>query len=138
MLIFCLDEAGYEAFASEGDSRIESTQYTEKAFVMTRSFIKHALENSIPSFEDVLAWHYLPGPVGNGETERPQLLKKAIAEADRMIEHHNSTRDNGTVKGGPVASPFVARLSLGAVVMLRKHITALKKILSAATSSESQ
>ncbi|KAL2008364.1 hypothetical protein VTN00DRAFT_8346 [Thermoascus crustaceus] len=133
------NEAGFEAFASEGDSRIESTQYTEKAFVMTRSFIKHALENSIPSFEDVLVWHYLPGPAGNGESERPQLLKKAITEADAMIEHHNSTSDNGTAKGGTVASPFVSRLSLGAVVMLRKHITALKKILSAAAnSSESQ
>lgn len=106
---------------------------------MTRSFIKHALENSIPSFDDVLVWHYLPGPAGNGESERPQLLNKAIAEADAMIEHHNSTSDNGTAKGGTVASPFVARLSLGAVVMLRKHITALKKILSAAAnSSESQ
>lgn len=127
------NEAGFEAFASEGDSRVESTQYTEKAFVMTRGFIKHALQNPVPSFEDVLAWHYLPGPVENdSQFTRPQLLKKAISEATAMICHCNASCDNELGSERGAASPFVARLSLGAVVMLQKHINVLEKILSVA------
>lgn len=127
------NEAGFEAFASEGDSRVESTQYTEKAFVMTRGFIKHALQNPVPSFEDVLAWHYLPGPVENdSQFTRPQLLKKAISEATAMICHCNASCDNELGSERVAASPFVARLSLGAVVMLQKHINVLEKILSVA------
>ncbi|KAL1969607.1 hypothetical protein VTN77DRAFT_8160 [Rasamsonia byssochlamydoides] len=130
------NEAGFEAFASEGDSRVESTQYTEKAFVMTRTFIKRALEKPVLDFEDILAWHYLPGPVAEGESARPELLKKAISEARRMIDHYNSTFEKGSSgEQTSPASPFVARLSLGAVVMLRKHLSALEKILSAAEDS---
>lgn len=131
-LMWISDEAGYEAFASEGDSRVESTQYTEKAFVMTRSFIKRALERPVPDFEDVLAWHYLPGTAANEGPNRPELLMRAITEARNMIDHYNSTYGTGDGETASPASSFVARLSLGAIVMLRKHISALEGILSEA------
>lgn len=102
---------------------------------MTRTFIKRALETPVLDFEDILSWHYLPGPVAEGESARPELLKKAITEARRMIDHYNSTFEKGSGEQTGPASPFVARLSLGAVVMLRKHISALEKILSAAEDS---
>lgn len=111
---------------------MESTQYTEKAFVMTRTFIKRALEQPVPDFEDVLTWHYLPGPMVNGGPHRPELLKKTITEARTMIDHYNSTYGAGPGHIASPASSFVARLSLGAIVMLRKHISALEEILSAA------
>ncbi|KAL1857895.1 hypothetical protein Plec18167_001701 [Paecilomyces lecythidis] len=76
------NEAGFEAFASEGDTRIEASQYTERAFVMTRNFIKYALENPVPGFEDVLIWYYLPGPGGPEGSQRPQLLRQAISEEE--------------------------------------------------------
>ncbi|GAD96753.1 ubiquitin conjugating enzyme [Paecilomyces variotii No. 5] len=132
MLTVILDEAGFEAFASEGDSRVEASQYTERAFVMTRSFIKYALDNSIADLEDVLVWHYLPGSGGTDGSQRPQLLKQVISEGNSMIDHYNST-PNKAVTRENAASPFISRLSLGAVVMLRKHITALQKILAVAT-----
>jgi hypothetical protein len=98
---------------------------------MTRSFIQYALENPVSSFEDVLVWHYLPGPEEGDQSRRPELLKRAISEGNAMINHYNSTSNVAITKEN-VASPFVSRLSLGAVVMLRKHITALQKILAAA------
>jgi ubiquitin-conjugating enzyme E2 O len=100
---------------------------------MTRTFIKRALEKPVPDFEDMLAWHYLPGPVADGESARPDLLKKAISEVRSMIDHYNSTFErSGNGEQIDPASPFVARLSLGAVVMLRKHLSSLEKILSGA------
>ncbi|OJJ36580.1 hypothetical protein ASPWEDRAFT_170092 [Aspergillus wentii DTO 134E9] len=125
------NEAGYEVLAAEDKNRVESAQYTEKAFLMTRTFIKHALENPVAGFEDILTWNYLPDLTHNyNSSNRPRLLQKAIDEALTMIEHHNNTSRSQELDEHTVASPFVRRLSLGAVVMLRKHITALEKIVS--------
>jgi ubiquitin-conjugating enzyme E2 O len=49
-----------------------------------------------------------------------------------MIEHHNRTTAGRNLSEEQAASAFVSRLSLGAVVMLRKHVTALERIESAA------
>ncbi|KAF5866349.1 hypothetical protein ETB97_012515 [Aspergillus alliaceus] len=132
------NEAGYEALAADDDRRIESTQYTEKAFLLTRRFIQHALENYIAGLEDVLAWHYLADPRQQQADlcNRPRLLRRAINEALGMIEHHNSTPAGEKLSEERAASAFVSRLSLGAVVMLRKHITALERIESAADARE--
>ncbi|RMZ47395.1 hypothetical protein AFCA_007528 [Aspergillus flavus] len=132
------NEAGYETLAAEEDRRVESTQYTEKAFLLTRKFIQHALENPIAGLEDVLAWHYFAGPQQehNDTCIRPRLLRRAIDEALSMIEHHNRTPAGGKLSEEHAASAFVSRLSLGAVVMLRKHITTLEKIELAANSFE--
>ncbi|CRG92579.1 ubiquitin-conjugating enzyme E2 O [Talaromyces islandicus] len=120
------NEAGFDRLAPEGDRRVESSQYTEKTFVMTRAFIKHALEEPMGDFADILAWHYLPGPE---PSKRPNLLQKAISETQRMIDHYNTRQsDQKEESDGAPASPFVARLSLGAVVMLRKHLDALENI----------
>ncbi|KAE8381011.1 hypothetical protein BDV26DRAFT_256323 [Aspergillus bertholletiae] len=132
------NEAGYETLAVEEDRRVESTQYTEKAFLLTRTFIRHALENPIAGLEDVLAWHYLADPrqEHNDACIRPRLLRRAIDEALNMIEHHNRTLASEKLSEEQAASAFVSRLSLGAVVMLRKHIATLEKIELATRSRE--
>ncbi|KAL4921933.1 hypothetical protein BDW62DRAFT_98929 [Aspergillus aurantiobrunneus] len=117
------NEAGYEVLAAEDNRRVESSRYTEKVFLMTRKFILHALEYPVPGLEDILIWNYLPGP-----TSRPQLLRKAIQGALRMIEHHNRTPQK--TDQGPQASAFCSRLSLGAVMVLQRHVSALEKLES--------
>ncbi|RMJ24639.1 Ubiquitin-conjugating enzyme [Aspergillus sp. HF37] len=119
------NEAGYEALAAEGGRRVESGQYTEKIFLLARNFIRHALPNPVAGFEDVLSWNYLASPVKDDKTERPRLLRLAIDSALSMIEHHNNTAGKASEDA---ASPFVSRLSLGAVVMLRKHVAALEEV----------
>ncbi|KAF7586642.1 hypothetical protein BBP40_008533 [Aspergillus hancockii] len=129
------NEAGYEALAAGDHKNVESTQYTEKTFLLTRKFIQHALENPIAGLEDVLAWHYLADPRQEENTcNRPRLLRRAIDEALYMIEHHNRTSAGKKLSEEHAASAFVSRLSLGAVVMLRKHVTALEQIESAANA----
>ncbi|PLB53184.1 putative ubiquitin-conjugating enzyme [Aspergillus steynii IBT 23096] len=120
------NEAGYEAFAEEGNKQLESALYTEKAFLLARMFIEHALEESVGGLEDVLTWHYLPST--RAGDERPRLLRRAIDTALEMIDHHNRTAAGDDLDETNVASAFVKRLSLGAVVMLRKHITAFERI----------
>lgn len=122
------DEAGFEELAAEGGKQVESGQYTEKAFLLSRTFIKHALCKPVAGFEDVLAWNYLAGPAKGDKVERPRLLRVAIESALAMIEHHNNTSGKATEESA--ASPFVFRLSLGAVVMLRKHVAGLEEVES--------
>ncbi|CEL07544.1 hypothetical protein ASPCAL10701 [Aspergillus calidoustus] len=126
------NEAGYELLASEDNKRVESLQYTERAFIMTRKFILQALQNPICGLTDVLFWHYLPDSSSN----RPQLLKRVIKEAVQMIQHSSSTSPNGDCQK-PMASEFLPRLSLGAVVMLKRHVAALQKLESNVQSSQS-
>ncbi|KAL4870933.1 hypothetical protein BDV12DRAFT_194845 [Aspergillus spectabilis] len=125
------NEAGYEALAVEDSRPIESSQYTEKAFVMARRFILHALETPIRGLEDALIWHYLP----DSSSVRPGLLRKAIQDARRMIEHHDRTSTQGDQESQ--ASSFCSRLSLGAVVVLQKHVTALEKLELAISAGNS-
>ncbi|KAL2818863.1 hypothetical protein BJX63DRAFT_428938 [Aspergillus granulosus] len=117
------NEAGYEVLAAEDSKRVESAQYTEKAFLMTRRFILHALECPVGGLEDVLIWHYFPDP----SSTRPQLLCRAIKEALDMIECHGRTVSDGNFQESR-ASPFLPRLSLGAVVMLKRHVASLQKL----------
>ncbi|KAL4741187.1 hypothetical protein BDV11DRAFT_74685 [Aspergillus similis] len=115
------NEAGYESLAAKGSRAIESSQYKEKVFLLTRKFIIHALEHPIRGLEDVLIWNYLPGP----PSPRPQLLRKAIQDARVMIEHHNRISESHQ---DSQASAFCSRLSLGATVMLQKLVSALERL----------
>lgn len=128
-----LDEAGFESFASDKDTQLESSQFNEKVFLLTRYFIKHALAHPTLALEDVLDWEYLPR--GVPDQPSPNNLTKAISGANAMIEHYNSTHDEKT-ESHPAPSPFVVRLSLGAVAMLRRHVRDLEKILVSAEEAK--
>ncbi|RAK84372.1 ubiquitin conjugating enzyme, partial [Aspergillus costaricaensis CBS 115574] len=118
------NEAGYEVFAAEGGRRVESDKYTEKTFLTTRRYIKYALDHQVSGMEDIVAWNYLPSRLNSEDCSRPLLLRRAIDTALAMIEHEGHT-SSGEERS---ASAFVSRLSLGAVVMLRKYITELEAL----------
>ncbi|KAL2834929.1 hypothetical protein BDW59DRAFT_1214 [Aspergillus cavernicola] len=119
------NEAGYEVLAADGSRSVDSFQYSEKTFLMTRKFILHALNHSVRGLEDVLTWHYLP----DSSSTRPQLLRRAIHEALEMIEHH-SCSSSGQSDQEPKPSTFLSHLSLGAVVMLKRHVAAFEELES--------
>ena len=103
---------------------------------MTRRFIQYALEHPVKGMEDVLAWHYVSVRAPHDDKKRPRLLRRAIEDALSMIEHHNRKSAGEEEDENDVASGFVSRLSLGAVVMLRKHIRALEGIESGFVAQE--
>ncbi|EAW09863.1 putative ubiquitin-conjugating enzyme [Aspergillus clavatus NRRL 1] len=116
------NEAGYEMLAADDNRHVESVQYTEKAYLTARNFIKHAIEHSVAGLEDVVTWNYLAG-LGqeDDKSSYPRLLRRAIDSALELIEHHNNTSAEDKLDEGHAAAPFVSRLSLGAVVMLRRQ-----------------
>ncbi|KAL4931154.1 ubiquitin-conjugating enzyme E2 [Aspergillus undulatus] len=125
------NEVGYQTLATKDARHVESAKYTEKVFLMTRGFIIHALEHPVCGLGGVLAWHYLPG--ADSTSVRPHLLRKVIQKAQDMIEHHHRTSVEQT--SHEPAPVFCSRLSLGAVVMLQKHVGAFERLLNVQTSS---
>ncbi|KAI9371857.1 hypothetical protein BJX61DRAFT_484499 [Aspergillus egyptiacus] len=119
------NEAGYEALAAEDSRRVEASQYSERAFLMTRNFILHALNHGVSGLEDILAWNYLPA----SPSIRPQLLRRAIQGALAKIEHHNRTSSEQSDQGPSPSMPS-SRLSLGAVAILKRHIADLETVES--------
>ncbi|RAL07114.1 ubiquitin-conjugating enzyme E2 [Aspergillus homomorphus CBS 101889] len=130
------NEPGFETLATVEEMRIDSMQYTEKTFLMTRKFIKHALGKPVFGIEDILAWTYLPSPTNAKDMNRPCLLHRAILDARAMIEHHNKAASEQDTHAKD-ASEYLSRLSLGAVVVLQKLIADLERIEASCRSSGS-
>ncbi|RMZ89328.1 hypothetical protein DV736_g3449, partial [Chaetothyriales sp. CBS 134916] len=144
------NEAGLEDFADEANSgyEAESDQYNEKAYVMARRFVKHALTQPPAGIENVVAWLYFqPG------AEVPGLLQdilnrgRAILSASKEErDHANAAAANGGGGGGggdtqhlrqlfdgagrvSFTDAFLRPLSRGAIVMLTRLLNELTDCL---------
>lgn len=147
-LVFLKDpfynEAGFESLRSRRERLAEALQYSEKAYVMTRGFIRHALRPPIPALEDVLAWLYVPptksassGGDDDDGTEGRDLLRKAIFRMRSLIRRSEEMRGNEgdvLVDGqGDTSSPsraFLQPLSQGAMIIARRTLGELEDISS--------
>ena len=124
------NEAGYEGYEEQGAYGLESAQYSEKAFVMARAFVRHALLSPIAGMEDVLAWLYLPH-AGNEEG----MLAKVVSRGRRLIERSGSgeLQDelvDGDGTPGDSTKTFLKPLSKGAIVMLKRTLDRLDELRS--------
>lgn len=137
------NEAGYEGYAETQQYTRESLQYSEKAYVSARNFVKHALSSPPAGVEDVLAWLYLPkvASVDSEAEAESGLLKKItdrgaglIARSEELrgpskqLGGDNDEDDRLLSGGGDSFDPtkvFLKPLSMGAIVMLRKSVNLL-------------
>lgn len=149
------NEAGFESYSEEKLYTRESQQYSEKAYVMARGFVKHALSSPVKGLEDVLAYLYLPpihsannftvqadhteSSTHTGDTNRDHcsLLRTVVEKSEALIERSAVLRgtldDSILVDGGGrlgnSTEAFLRPLSQGAVVMLKKTISSLRELL---------
>ena len=120
------DEAGFDVLIGTEESRVPSTHYTERAYVMAKGFITHALQRPVGGLEDVITWLYL-------STTGPQLLRQVIAESEAVDNGGAVTEvqgpDGGSTSVASESSSHMSPLSSGALKMLRRHVLVLKDIL---------
>lgn len=121
-----IDEAGFDVLVGTEESRVPSLHYTERAYVMSKGFIIHALQHPVGGLEGVTAWLYL-SPDG------PQLLRQVITESE-AVDHGGEVTEARGPGGGPASvvlepSLHMMPLTSGALKMLRKHVLVLKDIL---------
>lgn len=144
------NEAGFETYGEEKVYSLESQQYSEKAYVMARGFVKYALLKAPSGLEDVLAWLYLcTSDAGVDSSASPCLLLKVIERAKLLMERSTglkqqaSIASSSTIEGqinkeiflidgvgesSDATKTFLKPLSQGALVMLRKTMVALENI----------
>ena len=129
------NEAGFEAYGEEKIYTLESQQYSEKAFVLARGFVKHALTNPVKGLEDVLTWTYLPSaepssPIGNNRGLLAKVVQrgKLIIDRSAVLRNDEKALVNGAGETGDSTEAFLKPLSKGAVAMLSKTINALEEL----------
>ncbi|KAK5464655.1 hypothetical protein LTS15_001217 [Exophiala xenobiotica] len=124
------NEAGFERYENDLIYRLEAEQYGEKAFVMARGFIKHALLRPPKALIDVLGWLYLPRDL----TKLGDSLLGTIIDRGRMLiakseearaEKDDSLWDSAGNKDDPTRV-FLKPLSRGATVMLKRLLDNLQ------------
>ncbi|KIX03374.1 uncharacterized protein Z518_06926 [Rhinocladiella mackenziei CBS 650.93] len=124
------NEAGFEGYEQDQAFMQESEQYSEKAFVMARGFVKYALLRPPGGLEDVLAWLYLPHDasdpmnslLGRVIQRGRQLIQKseeARLSQDESLLDSTGGKDNDT-------QVFLKPLSRGASIMLNRMIGELQ------------
>ncbi|MCJ1432467.1 hypothetical protein MMC27_001824 [Xylographa pallens] len=115
------NEAGFDAYVGSSETQINSALYTEKAFVMAKGFINHALSHKCGGMENILTWLYLP------KVEGPCLLQRVLMECDNLLDDVFNEPSNVESSG-----TTGLRLSSGAKVLLRKYASDLRTILAGA------
>lgn len=114
------NEAGFSIYQGSADVSLASQLYSEKAFMLARGFVRHALEHPVQGFEDVIEWLYL-----KKEPEGPGLLRQVLERANKVIERSEGPgAENLGIDDTPEG---VGRVSKGALVMLKRDLEALKK-----------
>ncbi|KAF2677965.1 hypothetical protein K458DRAFT_318208 [Lentithecium fluviatile CBS 122367] len=114
------NEAGYDVHRATPETKLSSALYTERSYFRSRAFIAHALTNGVVPFADELMALYRHRADG-----APNLLDKAILAAREILARSSDDADDCERDG-------LRKISLGAVVILKREVEKLERIRSAA------
>ena len=112
------NEAGFATHIGLDDSSVNEKLYSERAYFLSRGFVKWALENPVEGLEQEVRYLYL-------DKDGPQLAKAVIEDAKAVIARsQDGGEDDGEWERGRVT-----RLSRGGLEVLRRTIAALDMIV---------
>jgi ubiquitin-conjugating enzyme E2 O len=110
------NEAGYDVHRQAPETKLSSALYTERAYFRARAFIVRALTSEVDPFAEEIKYLYLSKSDG-----APRLLDLAIAASVAILERSEMAEDGAERDG-------LRRISLGAVVMLRRQVAKLEAL----------
>ncbi|KAI0788514.1 hypothetical protein C8Q75DRAFT_768744 [Abortiporus biennis] len=117
---FC--EPAYEKLRGTEEGIVNSRLYSEKAYVLSRGFVRRALEIPLGGLEEEINWFYYT----NGK------LAKVVEDANALIQKSNTHGDNTTEVDSDAAVP---RLTSGGIITLQRTLTKLQTLLDASHST---
>jgi ubiquitin-conjugating enzyme E2 O len=85
------NEAGFGVFEGADEVSLASALYSEKAYILSRGFVKHVLETPMSGFEDEIKWLYLPHQRGG-----LNLLEAVIGSTREVVKRSEC---EGTMTG---------------------------------------
>ncbi|CUS15667.1 unnamed protein product [Tuber aestivum] len=118
------NEAGFGVLAGADEVSLASALYSEKAYILSRGFVKHVLETPMPGFEDEIKWLYLPHQKGG-----LNLLEMVISFAKEVIKCSESEEPSARGEAGEVTAGERVGVTAGALIPLKRNLHALERIL---------
>ena len=106
------------------DSSLPSALYSEKAYILSRLFVRTALEKPLQGLEDVIQWLYT-------SREGPELLREIVRDGQRLRANSTQGQSSESNDFSNVEPKGWAkgRISAGAVMVLEKHLLWLEQFL---------
>lgn len=111
-------EPAFAKLEGTREGRVNSRLYSEKAYVLSRSFVRTALDRPPAGFEEEIAHAYFV----------KGRLASVIDHAQRLIAQGEVDEDNGEENEAMWNADAMGSLSMGAILTLKRTVAALEKI----------
>ncbi|KAF3918678.1 hypothetical protein AA313_de0206409 [Arthrobotrys entomopaga] len=123
------NEAGFNVYLGAEEATVNANLYSERAYILSRGFVRRVLETQVHGLEDVLTYLYDPR-FNHGM----QLLGEIVDKGKRIIQGSEgggylSSSDSGPNLASTVTDG-IPKLTEGALVLLKKTIASLESKLS--------
>lgn len=113
------NEAGFATHVGLDEASVNERLYSERAYFLSRGFVKWALENVVEGLEREIQYLYL-------DEDGPQLAKSVIENGRQVIAQSEvSGDDDGEWERGRVT-----RVSRGGLEVLKRTITSLEGLVA--------
>ena len=113
------DEAGFDVLIGSDEARVLSALYNEKAYIMSKNFIKTAFLSRVQGLDSIINWLYLDQANG------PRLLRRVVEDARALISNaevgiHSTHGDKEMAR---------TKFSEGALILLKRNLEWLEDFL---------
>ena len=126
---FC--EPAYDKLRGTEEGIINSRLYNEKAYVLSRGFVRRALEIPLGSLESEISWlYYRHGRLAKVLCDARALIEKSRGESSQQ-EPSSAAATASAQRGGGGdrdRDPAVPRLTTGGIITLERTLTKLEAL----------
>ena len=113
------NEAGFATHIGLDEASVNERLYSERAYFLSRGFVKYALENSVEGLENEICHIYR-------DKDGPQLAQLVIEDGKQVIAQSEvDAEDDGEWEKGRVT-----RVSRGGLQVLKRTISALERLVA--------
>ncbi|KZV83155.1 hypothetical protein EXIGLDRAFT_684160 [Exidia glandulosa HHB12029] len=118
-------EPAYDKLRGTVEGTVNSRLYSERAYVLSRGFIRRALEIPLSGLEEEIHWLYY----------KRGMLEKVLRDARALIEKSKDATDEVEVPSSGVEELAIPRLTAGGVITLSRTLVKLQGLLDANASA---
>ncbi|EPS42780.1 hypothetical protein H072_3237 [Dactylellina haptotyla CBS 200.50] len=130
------NEAGFNVYLGAEEATVNANLYSERAYILSRGFVKRVLERLVPGLEDILVWLYDPRH-GDGMQLLGEIVKKGreVVHSSEKGEASTSPETGGGLEIPSTTTDGIPKLTAGAIVLLKKTLASLEETLARSSQS---
>ncbi|KAF3935925.1 hypothetical protein ABW20_dc0108369 [Dactylellina cionopaga] len=126
------NEAGFNVYLGAEEATVNANLYSERAYILSRGFVRRVLEQPVPGLEDILVWIYNPRLEGGMQflSEIVQKGKEIVNGSEDGLSASASTSLSDGLNLASTSTDGIPKLTAGAIVLLKKTLASLDDILT--------